>query len=87
MTRQDIIDSFTRNAYLYNFDKYSSQQLFRIWQDRQDKISPAVREQLLRDVAKIGPKPIREVCGRELDDSGTCPVCEQGEEDYESEHD
>ena len=87
MTRQDIIDSLTRNGYLYNFDQYSSQQLFRIWQDRQDKISPAEREQLLRDFAKIGPRPLCEVCGRELDDSGTCPVCEQGEEDYESVRD
>ena len=83
MTRQDIIDSLTRNGYLYNFDQYSSQQLFRIWQDRQGKISPAEREQMLRDFAKIGPRHLCEVCGRELDDSGTCPVCDQGEEDYD----
>ena len=42
---------------------------------------------MLRDFAKIGPRHLCEVCGRELDDSGTCPVCEQGEEDYESVRD
>lgn len=82
MTRQDIIDSLTRNGYFYDFDKYSSQQLFRIWQNRQDRISPVERDQLLRDFAGIKPNPLCEICGRELDDSGICPVCDQGEEDY-----
>lgn len=82
MNRQDIIDSLTRNGYLYNFDNYSNQQLFRIWQDRQDKISPIEKEQLLREFANAMPKALCEACGRSLDDSGACPVCDQGEEDY-----
>lgn len=82
MTRQDIIDSLTRNGYHYDFDKYGDQQLFRIWQDKQNKISPAERAQMEREFAKIKPRPKCENCGRPLDDSGTCPVCDQGEEDY-----
>ena len=81
--RQSIIDSLTRHGYRYNYDKYTDQQLFRIWQDKRGKLSPMEIDQMERELANMPKKAKCENCGRVLDESGCCPVCEYGETEYE----
>lgn len=82
--RQTIIDSLTRNGYHYNFDRYDDPQLFCIWQSKQDKISPAELKSIYEEMEKERNKPKCKNCGRLLDEMGTCPVCDQGEADYDN---
>lgn len=62
----------------YNFDKYSDQQLYCIWKKAKAK---AEKEQA--ELRAEGPKEIRVCpnCGGPLNDGGTCPKCDDGEED------
>lgn len=62
----------------YNFDKYSDQQLYCIWKKakaKKEKDFDALEAESSEEI-KTCPK-----CGSPLNDGGTCPKCDDGEED------
>ena len=81
--RQTLIGNLKSIGRNYNFDKYSTPQLFYIWQKEsaKAKATPQISSDDFVDV-----KPARatcEECGCTLTDGGFCPKCDDGVEDLE----
>ena len=78
LSRQDLINHIKASGRQYNFENKTTAQLFRIWERIQSEC------QLLADTAVTTDRKQTDVCnncGIRLNDSGTCPICDDGEED------
>ena len=82
--RLTLIDNIKKSGHNYNFDKYSDEQLYRIWQRIQ--MDQQEEQDALRDYynSKV-EKPTCDNCGTSLTDGGYCPVCDDGAEDIYEE--
>lgn len=82
--RQALIDKIKSKGKKYNFDRFSTDQLFKINQRLE-------AEQAIWDEANRATQPVElaccDFCGTRLTDGGFCPVCDDGEEDYLDETD
>lgn len=74
MSRAQIIDELKYLGMKWRFNAYTDAQLFRMLQ--KERARAAGIEQI-DDNAKC------DRCGRRLNDGGTCPVCDDGEEHYD----
>lgn len=85
-SRSSMIQELQDLGYNYDFDSKTTQQIYRIWQKTGGRLSPYAVEQGIAQAEyedSLRPeKPKCENCGIYLDESGTCPICDQGEEDY-----
>lgn len=79
--RQELIDMLKALGKNYKFDKYSSEQLYRMWQRAEMEKAD---DDFLKDYYKSKKleKPTCNKCGIRLADNGRCPVCSGSEEDY-----
>ena len=84
LDRKTLINNIKDSGnWSYRFEKYSDKQLYRMWeriQKENEKIAAMQEYNNLRS-ASI-QKPTCEECGANLTDSGGCPMCDDGEEDY-----
>lgn len=90
-SRDDLITRMILAGKNYNFSKYSTEQLYRMWQRIQNE--PAVKSAKVMhqpkheldldfDDAKTLDYEQCEICGTRLNLMNQCPVCDLGEEDY-----
>ena len=80
LNRDMLIDNIKAAGKQYNFDKYSDSQLYRIWERIKDNsLKYAKYDGTLDSSSRHDTCP---ECGIPLNDGGTCPVCDDGEEDY-----
>lgn len=82
LDRRTLINNIKNSGRDYNFDRYSDEGLFRIWEriQKEDEEAAAIKEYqafLNADRHKTCPE-----CGMRLNDGGTCAICDHGEEDY-----
>lgn len=81
--RQTLINNLKSIGRNYKFEKYSTPQLFYIWQKESAKHS-AAKSVAKDDFVALEPSPVRATCGEcgcALTDGGFCPVCDDGAED------
>ena len=83
-TRQTMIDDIKKAGKNYNFAKYTDTQLYRMWQRLQKPTKVIKEPQHDLDLDFETREYETCECGRALTDAGYCPVCDDGEEDYES---
>jgi hypothetical protein len=69
----------------YSFDKYSDEQLYRMWQNIQKEAEKTAGWHEYAKIINAEQKPICSKCGQRLTDGALCPVCDDGEEDYDYE--
>ena len=77
LDRDTIIDNIKSSGKQYNFEKYSDEQLYRIWQRIQN--SETTYSHL-----EVAPERAYDYCDRcdcRKTDGGNCPVCDDGAED------
>jgi hypothetical protein len=85
--RQTLIANIKKAGKNYNFNKYNTAQLFRIWQRLQAPkpvLNKSIEEPAHEFDLDFEPTPeyyYCDFCGERLTDLGQCPVCELGEED------
>lgn len=81
--RQTLISNLKSIGRNYNFDKYSTPQLFYIWQKESAKHNAA--SQVSKDdfVETKSTRATCDECGCDLTDGGFCPKCDDGVEDLE----
>ena len=84
--RQTLINNIKGMGRNYNFSKYSTEQLYRMWQrlclvtdKKPAKVAEPVHELALD--FEDDYSPYCDLCGTRLSDAGFCPVCYDGEED------
>lgn len=81
MSRKRMIDEL---QYLgkehWNFDRFTDAQLFRMLEKERAKNAPAAKVEREPDLLS----GTCENCGAKLNDGGTCPSCDDGEEQLES---
>ena len=88
-SRNDLITRMILAGKNYKFDKYSTEQLYRMWQRIQNE-RPAIKTErqpkheldLDFDDADTPDCKQCEVCGTPLNLHDQCPICDLGEEDY-----
>lgn len=81
LDRQTLIADILKAGYKYKFEKYTDNQLYRIWQWTQ-------RQQAKKSVANKDSTEFAfemtydycETCGRELNPLGECPICDLGDD-------
>ena len=85
--RQTLINNIKAAGKNYNFDKYTTEQLYRMWerikQRPKTKQPEAPKHEL--DIDFDLPEYTYCDCGARLTDAGFCPVCDDGEEDLAEE--
>jgi hypothetical protein len=86
LPRVELIDRLKALGKRYYFDKYSDEQLYRMWEKESAKKE---EQEALKDFYDSkSEKPFCSECGCDLTDGGYCPVCDDGEEDlYEGTFD
>ena len=80
MDRNSLIVKLKDLGKDYNFDKYSDEQLYRIWERAEKEYAEVTAMDEYRELVKVSQSPTCEECGTLLNDGGTCPVCDDGEE-------
>lgn len=78
--RAALIDNLKSIGRRYDFDKYSTPQLFYIWQKESAKGSKQSRK-MSASVPEVRTRPQCDECGLTLTDGGYCPSCDDGAED------
>jgi rubrerythrin len=67
----------------YNFDKYSDEQLYKMWERIKEEEELRVAADIdYYDRTHTAPVKVCPECGTPLNTSETCPCCDDGEEDY-----
>lgn len=86
--RQTLIDNIKRAGKNYKFEKYTTAQLYRMWQKiQQEQAKPAKQVpkhelDLEFDETDKAEFNYCDTCGTRLSDGGYCPICDDGEEDF-----
>lgn len=80
LDRETLISNIKNSGRSYNFDKYSDEHLYRIWERIQKEVEEKAAMQEYRDTLNAEQHEACSECGAYLNDSGTCPVCDDGEE-------
>jgi hypothetical protein len=75
MSRQDLITHIKASGRNYNFETKSTAQLFRIW----ERIQNEDRNADSYEHSSVSRETCT-ACGTLLNDGGTCPICDDGEE-------
>lgn len=87
--RQALIDNIKSAGKNYNFDKYSTEQLYRMWQrirlETATKKYVPIKEPKHEFDLDFEDKYKYCGCGTLLNDAGFCPVCYYGEEDLDED--
>jgi flagellin-like hook-associated protein FlgL len=81
--RQTLISNLKSIGRNYNFDKYSTPQLFYIWQKESAKHNAASKVSEDDFVETKSTRATCDECGCALTDGGFCPKCDDGVEDLE----
>lgn len=79
LDRAAIIKNIENSGRNYDFEKYSDEQLFRMWKKIQKETAElaAMHDINMEDAVELPTCP---ECGTRLNDGGTCPICDDGEE-------
>lgn len=77
-SREQMVDAMKKAGRNYHFDRYSDAQIFRMYQKY--VLNPAPAKKTEQPEVEIVVTNTCEKCGNRLSDSGSCPVCDEGEE-------
>ena len=84
LDRNTLIDNIKASGnWNYRFEKYSDEQLYRMWEriQKENESEAAMRE--YHDMVSTASQKLTcQDCGANITDGGICPVCDDGEEDY-----
>lgn len=84
--RQTLINNLIGAGKKYNFDKYPTEQLYRMWNRIKSTPKKVQTDQPKAQEVKVATSIERDWdkycdCGTRLSDAGFCPVCDDGYED------
>lgn len=82
LDRDALISNIKAAGKRYNFNAYSDSQLYRMWQRIQEDEQYKDIELEYAELTTATKRETCDNCGTELTDGGYCPVCDDGEEDY-----
>ncbi len=81
--RQTLIGNIkAAGKWLYKFEKYSDEQLFRIWERIQKATEAEAAMKEYHDMLGAEQYKTCPECGIRLSDGGLCPACDDNEEDF-----
>jgi rubrerythrin len=82
LDRQTLVSKIKNSGrWNYRFNKYSDEQLYRMWERIQKEMDKEL-DMLEYSNGCCAQHDTCEECGTLLNDGGTCPICDDGEEDY-----
>jgi rubrerythrin len=81
LTRPELIRNIKKSGRYYNFDKYTDAGLYRIWERIKKEAAEEAAMQEYAELLNADTDKICDFCGAKLSDGGSCPVCDDGEED------
>ena len=81
LNRGQLIKNIKDLGKNYNFDKYSDEQLYRMWQRLQNDLDKTATMQEYTNELKTSNANTCQECSMKLTDGGMCPKCDDGEED------
>lgn len=82
MSRDAMIDELEYLGVHYNFDRFDDRQIYRILE--KERIKAAKKADMKAAEAETSLPGTCDACGARLNDGGTCPVCDHGEEQLEA---
>jgi hypothetical protein len=82
LSREMLISNIKNSGkWHYKFYKYSDEQLYRMWERIQSEDEEKAAMQEYHDQIAAEWYDTCTECGVRLNDGGTCPICDDGEED------
>lgn len=82
MSRDAMIDELEYLGVHYNFDRFDDRQIYRILE--KERVKAAKKADMKAAEAETPLPGTCDECGARLNDGGTCPVCDHGEEQLEA---
>lgn len=80
VSRDQMIDELKRDGRRYNFNRFTDAQIYKMYQ-KYIVNKPQIEDDHT-DEYEFVVHAMCDRCGIRLNDGGTCPVCDHGEEDY-----
>ena len=82
MSRDAMIDELEDLGVHYNFDRFDDRQIYRMLE--KERVKAAKMADMKAAEAETPLPSTCDECGARLNDGGTCPVCDHGEEQLEA---
>lgn len=82
LSRKALIRNIKNSGRNYNFEKYSDEQLYSIWERIQKEDAERIAAWEYRNLSDDDRPATCTECGIRLNSNGLCPCCDDGEEDY-----
>lgn len=80
ISRDQMIDELKRDGRGYNFNRFTDAQIYKMYQ-KYVANKPQIEDDNT-DEYEFVVHAMCDRCGIRLNDGGTCPICDDGEEDY-----
>ena len=80
VSRDQMIDELKRDGRGYNFNRFTDAQIYKMYQ-KYIANKPQIEDDHT-DEYEFVVHAMCDRCGIRLNDGGTCPICDDGEEDY-----
>lgn len=80
ISRDQMIDELKRDGRGYNFNRFTDAQIYKMYQ-KYVANKPQIEDDHT-DEHEFVVHAMCDRCGIRLNDGGTCPICDDGEEDY-----